>query len=67
MSVKVWVGDGGGNNFATVYLPGNAEFLSDGNTLHVHAKEEDFFAFGDTAGPVAFTLNIADIEYTAAP
>ena len=26
VSVKVWVGDGGGNNFATVYLPGNAEF-----------------------------------------
>ena len=46
VSVKVWVGDGT-NRFATRYLPGNAEFLSDGNTLHVHKANAWFY---DTTG-----------------
>ena len=69
VSVKVWVGDGGGNRFATVYLPGNPSFLPDGVTLHVHAGKEriaEFFRLDDTTGTPAFTLNIADIEYTLA-
>ena len=68
VSVKVWVGDGLGlgNNFATVYLPGDPTYPPDaGATLHVHEANAEFFAFGDTTA--AFTLNIGDIEYTAAP
>ena len=62
--VKVWVTADDGTNFATRYLPGNPSvFLEDSFTLHVHANAWFF----DTTTTKAFKLNIADIEYTAAP